>query len=148
MTSFTKGMILCAAHVGLVASLGAKLLIDRATLPNIWVKTFPVDPDLPVRGRYVSLRISTAPRGFDPATVYSTAALSVEDGKLVSRPDDTSNVQVNVSDGSISEPLAFFIPEKGPDPSRVEAGQELWVEVTVPKRGPPRPVRVEARPSR
>ena len=40
------------------------------------------------------------------------------------------------------EPMAFFIPEHVPDPSRRPPGEELWVEVTVPKKGPLRPIRL------
>jgi hypothetical protein len=39
-------------------------------------------------------------------------------------------------------PVAFFIPEHVLDPSRRPAGEELWVEVTVPGKGPPRPIRL------
>jgi hypothetical protein len=42
----------------------------------------------------------------------------------------------------LQEPVAYFIPEHVPDPSRRAAGEELWVEVTVPKKGPPRPIRL------
>jgi hypothetical protein len=38
--------------------------------------------------------------------------------------------------------VAFFIPEHIPDPSRRTQGEELWVEVTIPKTGPPRPIRL------
>jgi hypothetical protein len=40
------------------------------------------------------------------------------------------------------EPVAFFLPEHAVDPSVRRAGEELWVEVTVPKRGPPRPIQL------
>jgi hypothetical protein len=40
------------------------------------------------------------------------------------------------------EPLVYFIPEHAPDPSRRAADEELWVEVTLPKKGPLRPIRL------
>jgi hypothetical protein len=40
------------------------------------------------------------------------------------------------------EPVAFFITEHIPDPSGRHEGEELWVEVTIPKKGPPRPIRL------
>jgi hypothetical protein len=40
------------------------------------------------------------------------------------------------------EPIAFFIPEHVPDPSIRARDEEFWVEVTVPKKGPPRPIRL------
>lgn len=42
----------------------------------------------------------------------------------------------------LAEPVAFFIPEHILDPSRRPEGQELWIEVTIPKKGPPRPIRL------
>jgi hypothetical protein len=42
----------------------------------------------------------------------------------------------------LSEPLAFFLPEHAPDPSRRPPGEELWAEVTLPERGAPRPIRL------
>jgi len=96
-------LIVAAIHVALVGSLGAKLLVDRAVRPRVWARTHPVDPNMPVRGRYVRLRLD-AP--FEGATVV------------------------------------YFIPEHVADPSRRAAGEELWVEVTVPRRGAPRPIRL------
>jgi len=43
---------------------------------------------------------------------------------------------------ALSEPVAYFLPEHAVDPSRRPQGEELWVEVTVPKKGPPRPIRL------
>ena len=40
----------------------------------------------------------------------------------------------------LDRPIAFFIPEHIADPSRRPSGESLWVEVTIPKKGPPRPI--------
>jgi hypothetical protein len=45
----------------------------------------------------------------------------------------------------LDKPVAFFIPEHVPDPSRRPPGEQLWVEVTIPKKGPPRPIRLGVR---
>jgi hypothetical protein len=142
VTALQKGLILAGAHVALVFSLGAKLVLDRASLPRVWVKTAPFDPNLPIRGRYVRLRLMTEVRGFSEGTVYAPAELSAEDGKLVAKPAENSNVHVIFGNPSISEPVAYFIPEHASDPSLRPPGEELWVEVTVPRRGPPRPLRL------
>jgi hypothetical protein len=42
----------------------------------------------------------------------------------------------------LDQPLAYFIPEHVPDPSIRDPGEELWVEVTLPRRGAPRPIRL------
>jgi len=43
---------------------------------------------------------------------------------------------------TLDQLLAFFIPEHVPDPSVRAPGEELWAEVTRPRRGPPRPIRL------
>jgi hypothetical protein len=147
MTTMTKGAILGAVQIAMVLSLGGKLLVDRSTLPHVWVKVVPFDPDLPIRGRYVSLRLTAEARGFPAGFVYGTAKLLVEDGKLVARPtEDNGGTMVTVTGdpplATLSEPIAYFIPEHVDDPSRRPAGEELWVDVTVPPKGPPRPIRL------
>jgi hypothetical protein len=107
-----KGLLLCAIHVVFLAVVGGKFLVDRATLPHVWVRALPYDPNLPIRGRYVSLRL-VAPPGYPPQ-----------------------------SDSAFTEPVAFFIPEHAADPSRRPADEELWAEVTVPRKGPARPIRL------
>ncbi len=41
-----------------------------------------------------------------------------------------SEVLTNSDRARLSEPVAFFIPEHAPDPSRRDPGEELWGEVT------------------
>ncbi len=53
----TKAVVVALIQVLIVCSLGAKLLYDRRTRPQAWFKTEPYDPNLPIRGRYVSLQI-------------------------------------------------------------------------------------------
>ncbi len=145
MNMLTKGLVLGGVQLALVLSLGGKLLIDRATLPKVWVKTAPYDPNLPVRGRYVSLRVMAEARGFEAGAIYSTVRLSVDGDKLIAQPSgNNSDVMATISGNTanLAEPVAYFIPEKIPDPSRRPADEELWVEVTVPRKGPPRPIRL------
>ena len=160
MKPWLKGVVLACVHVGIVASLGAKLLYDRATRPRVWALAAPYDPDLPIRGRYVSLQIVVQPQGLKPPepgtdrTLPQPATLKVENEILIaeaSSPIDehsTTEAQVRfIERGNqrlavLDEPAAFFIAEHIPDPSLRPADEELWVEVTVPKHGPPRPIRL------
>jgi hypothetical protein len=107
MRPAVKGFLLAGVHLALVAALGGKLLLDRALRPRLWLKTAPVDPDLPIRGRYVRLQVTLPPGAKDSERI-----------------------------------LAYFIPEHVPDPSLRPPGEELWVEVTLPRQGPPRPIRL------
>ena len=164
MTPFRKGLLLAVLHLLIVSSLGAKLLMDRAVRPRVWVRTAPYDPDLPIRGRYVSLAIEVeAPKPPPPkakegepewltrivSNASKSARLEVRDGKLHAVPDEAGSVRYVVrwrdqawTPAVLADPIPFFIPEHIPDPSVRPQGEELWVEVTVPKKGPPRPIRL------
>jgi hypothetical protein len=142
MTTLTKGLILCGLQTAMVLSIGGKLLLDRATLPRIWVPVRPYDPDMPIRGRYVSLTVDAEAHGFRPGTVYDQAKYSVEEGKLVARPAEIDGTGTMVANGVAPVRIAYFIPEHVPDPSHRAPDEQLWAEVTVPHKGPPRPVRL------
>ena len=141
-----KGLIVAVIHILMVASLGGKLLVDRATRPRVWARTVPFDPDLPIRGRYVRLRIEgNAPD--IPAGSSVPVKLDIRDQALIMLPtEDDKGLSATLADPSrpavLDQPLAYFIPEHIPDPSVRLQGEELWVEVTLPRRGPPRPIRL------
>jgi len=139
--------------VALVVGVGARLLVDRATKPRVWTRTAPYDPDLPIRGRYVRLRLEAVPApGFDAPLAYDrNVTLSARNGQLVATPADSgvNLARIAARDGErialLAIPVAYFIPEHVPDPSIREAGEELWVEVTIAGDGPPRPIRLGVR---
>ena len=147
-----KGLAVALAHVLIVASLGGKLLFDRATRPRVWARTAPVDPNLPIRGRYVRLGVEAVlegERSVSPTSMSVPVALSESEGRLVARPaPDSSGLRARAIERGgervavLQQPLAYFIPEHAPDPSLRRPGEELWVEVTLPRRGPPRPIRL------
>ena len=152
MTNLQKGLILAGAQLALVASLAAKYAMDRARLPRVWVQTAAYDPSLPIRGRYVRFRLLVSTDG-SPENIgreMPDVTLNVRDGHLVANPADHStglhvsrwriNEEREVT--ALMEPLAFFLPEHAVDPSLRRLGEELWVEVTVPKTGPPRPIQL------
>jgi hypothetical protein len=151
MTPRQAGIALAVAHAALVGTLGAKLLADRARLPQGWARTAPFDPDLPIRGRYVRLRLevplAAAPESVEPWRL-PTARLEVVEGRVVAVLDDSATTRVQLDSlggparASLAEPVAYFIPEHVPDPSVRPSGEELWAEVTVPRHGPPRPIRL------
>jgi hypothetical protein len=150
MTHVRRGITVAVLHVAIVSSLGAKLLIDRTSRPRVWARVAPYDPDLPIRGRYVRLQIEGVPEGVTLTSGGTQVSLDARDGRLVFVPRrsgdrqfaQTRTVRGNGSINVLYEPVAFFIPEHVPDPSIRGAGEELWAEVTVPRRGPPRPIRL------
>ena len=114
MTLTRKGLILAVFQCLLALSLSGKLLYDRATCPRIWVKTAQWDPNLPIRGRYLALRL-VAENG---APWYGET-----NGQMV----------------------LFFVPEHTLPFETASVGRdapELWAEVTIPRKGPPRPIRL------
>ena len=163
MRSWQKAVLIALIHVAIVTSLGAKLLYDRATRPRVWVRTQNYDPNLPIRGRYVALRPlfdDPAPPAKlpDPIKTRPTFAgygmnlgtISVVDGKPVvtlSKSAEGLNL-IHVQDASGTwfittwDPVLYFIPDTAPNPAALRRGEELWVEVTIPKKGPPRPIQL------
>ncbi len=162
MSPSRKGIILGILQLVLVASLGAKYAIDRARFPRVWAQTVAYDPDSPIRGRYLSVRVRVdvgrvygsvePPKGnavnfwSDQRDVY----LHAEGGRLVADPAPVLTglrvtrwrTRTGELAAALSEPVDFFLPEHAIDPSRRQPGEELWVEVTVPAKGPPRSIRL------
>lgn len=155
MKTLFKGVLLAVLQLAIVLSLAGKMLYDRATRPRVWVKTAPVDPDLPLRGRYVSLSLEVQGQNLFTSVEEANrwrvveVELRVENDQLIaSRSGRGTGIRVrpalppSTAPAVLFEPVAYFIPEHIPDPSRRAQGEELWVEVTVPKKGPPRPIRL------
>jgi hypothetical protein len=155
-----KGLLLAALQLLIVLSLGAKLLYDRATRPRVWAQADNFDPDLPMRGRYLALRPRVIPEGFSykPPSQPNVGDwwsnqywgyLSVRNHQLVASTEGSGSgmwihVQKNPS-GELTalagEPVLVFIPETFQMPT-THPGDQLWVELTLPAKGPPRPIRL------
>lgn len=160
MSPLLRGVVLAAVQVALVGAVGAKLLYDRATLPRAWVETAGVDPDLPIRGRYVSLNLllSAAPESAAITEDMACGRVELRDGRPVALLEQETRVlgvmsaagpqcfarRADAGDGKwlLWQPVAFFLPEHAPDPTRDVRPGELWIEVTLPPHGAPRPIRL------
>jgi len=86
-------------------------------------------------------------------TLWFQTRLGVKDNKLIAIrvPDSESSAatqSVSAAPGSkcdqmrLSVPVDFYISEHAKDPTWLKQGQELWIEVTVPPKGPPRPLQL------
>ncbi len=155
MTPLMKGLVLGAAQILLVGSVGAKFLYDRAQYPRLWVQTAPYDPVMPIRGRYVNIALlvdaerGESPVASDKAPNMYLARLEARDGRLIAVQDDENGKHWVSSRRcgerqcwQVSQALAYFIPEHAADPSRTPGGTMLWAEVTLPPTGAPRPLRL------
>ncbi len=148
MTTLQKGLLAGAVQVTLLCGIAGKFAYERQAYPRAWMKTAPIDPNLPFRGRYVSLRALAGRGNPEPGANYSRVRLYVENGRVLAAKTEGRGENASALPGldiQSLEPLAFFIPEHAEDPSRLKPGEELWVEVTVPPTGPPRPIRLEKR---
>jgi hypothetical protein len=151
MKALASGLAVAAVQVLLIGSVGGKFLVDRARYPRVWAATAPFDPNMPIRGRYARLS-AVVQVDFGTASRLNGAMdrvhLAVRDNELVAVPDALGHMWIRQGSCGerrcwmLTEPLAYFIPEHASDPSRLPAGEELWVEVSIPPTGPPRPVRL------
>jgi hypothetical protein len=159
MSGTRKGLIVGAIQIALVLSLGAKLLSDRITRPRGWALAQVYDPDMPIRGRYLAERLQLSAQGFtyrapekylgEWETNRQWAYLEVRDGQVVANAQGSgAGTWVYLHKNADSTVVAYteeivlvFISDTANIPA-LKTGQELWVEVTLPAKGPPRPIRI------
>lgn len=172
-------LVLLVVQLGIVSTIAGKYLYQRWSCPRVWTRATMYDPQLPMRGRYLSLQLmvdgckSTLPSakeavmprnvdGVQTGKTYSIHAdqavrfpanLKVEGGKLLAiripegngRPDELT-VEGRPGDSCenlrLDEPVDFYIAQSAAAPGPLKVGQALWIEVTVPSKGPPRPIQL------
>lgn len=159
----TRGIVLIVIQLLLVSSIAGKYLYERVTRPRVWARAAQYDPNLPIRGRYLALspevdacglpRNKQSERPKDSMTwfwrvraVAHHGNLAVEDAGSVLPRTQTQTILLNSNLPCDRAPLGpgmlFFIPDTAQSPFPLKKGQELWVEVTVPPAGPPRPIQL------
>lgn len=139
-----RGLMLGAAQILLVLTMVGKYAWERAQYPRVWAAVVPVDPRLPVRGRYLSLRLLVTNAGTDQTQGFLRCRLAVQNGRLVAHPDTAGPTTISYFRNRwvIDKPVAFFIAEHASDPTREFTGQQLFALVTVPPRSDPRPIQL------
>jgi hypothetical protein len=170
MSRTQRAVVLLAVQAALVLSIAGKYLYERKVCPRIWVKTAQYDPNLALRGRYLSLQLAVdacaLPRDekyhYPGYAVFNQASPGywrwhvrtvVEDGKLVpklasetDRPEVTEELTLRgdaLCDRAVlSDSVDYFIADTAKSPFPLAKGAQLWVEVTVPPMGPPRPIQL------
>jgi len=170
---------LLVIQLAIVSSIAAKYLYERWTCPRVWTRTEVYDPELLMRGRYLSVQLmvdgceSTLPSAMhdsmprnregapmrqtfsidSPQAISFRANLKVEDNKLkaIQIPNSGSALAGQMVTGApgtscedlrLETPVDFYIAEHAANPTPAARSQELWVEVTVPPKGPPRPIQL------
>jgi hypothetical protein len=141
MTRLKKGLLLALMHIAMVFTVAGKYYVDRTSLPRVWTQAVPFDRSLTIRGRYVRLQLAVEERGLTGGMAF----LAAENGKLVAIPAGAPSSQyVTQHNGRwvLAEPVSFFIPGHAAVLSPNGQGEELWAEVSVPRTGAPRPIRL------
>jgi hypothetical protein len=168
MTQRSRGVVLLVVQLGLVLSIAAKYVYERKVCPRVWVRTAQFDPDLPFRGRYLALRLAVDACGLphDEAASLARPGLSAiyknewrwtvkpeaREGKLIAvlagdddRPESTqllTQMGERCDLATLIEWADYFIGDRAKSPFPLKSNEELWVEVTVPPSGPPRPIQL------
>lgn len=161
-----------------VSSIAGKYLYQRWRCPRVWTRAAAFDPQMPMRGHYLSLRLnvdgcqSTLPSAKDatfprdvngairpgpfvmrPQSVYFRANLKVQNNQLMAvriegQEDQAAGQWVSAVPSAqcdqmrLESPVDFYIAEQAASPLPLHSGQELWIELTVPPKGPPRPIQL------
>jgi hypothetical protein len=167
----SAALTLLAIQLVLVLSVAGKYWCERRNCPRVWVKTAQYDPNTPLRGRYLGLQLivdaCNLPRDaahFTPGYQYGSGrhklgywtwdvSLRAQNGRLAPQlrghrkaPGEIQWLALVENQPCNFVPLAseaeYFIPDTAKVPFPLKHGQELWVEVTVPPSGPPRPIQL------
>jgi len=129
--------------------LKLQLIVDgcQSTLPSARLATFPRDVNGAVKPGPFTLRQQSS------QPVYFNANLKVRNNQLFAvrvegQENDAGAEEVVAQPGApcdqmqLQSPTDFYIAEHAQSPLPLKPGQELWVEVTVPPTGPPRPTQL------
>lgn len=161
-------IILLAVQLTIISIVPAWFFCQRWTCPRVWTRTRMWDPYIQMRGNYldVHLTVNACGNAFPPEDVFKgvptatveipgsfPAELIVKENRLFATrvPDigvDSSRVTVlaplrwSCDALPLQDAVSFYIPEHKQGWDLTEPGLELWVEVTVPPKGPPRPIQL------
>jgi hypothetical protein len=116
----------------------------QSTLPSAKAAQFPRD---------FSGAVKPGPYMMRPMPVNFRADLKVENDRLIAvqvQGDEsgTAGEQVSAMPGAACDqmrlmtPVNYYISDTAKSPLPLKPGQELWIEVTVPPKGPPRPLQM------
>ena len=164
MKAIRAGLILVLVQVVLVLSVAGKYLYERETRPRVWTRATQFDPSLPLRGRYLRLQLMVNACGLPRDAEHTIpgysghpfwrwqVSLTAANGKLAPRLEKSWSPRVGgtltlfadkpCDQATLSNEVMLFIPDRPQVPFPLPPGQELWVEVTLPPSGPPRPIQM------
>jgi hypothetical protein len=170
MSRTQRAITLLVVQAVLVLSIAGKYLYERKTCPRVWVRSAQYDPNLVLRGRYLSLQLMVDACALPRDEAHHVGAIVgsnppdlgywqwnvrpiAQNGKLVPVPA-SYNESPEMTDtltlwgrrpcdrATLDKQLDYYIPDTAQTPFPLKPGEELWVEVTVPPLGPPRPIQL------
>jgi uncharacterized membrane-anchored protein len=114
-------IVLLVIQLGLVSSIASKYVYQRATCPRGWTRTAIYDPELVMRGRYLSMTLMVNGCGHmppdDPAILLPKRfAQGTADEEIVPYPIDF-NAKLGVSNDKLT---ATWIPGENTDGTVVQ----------------------------
>jgi len=168
MTQRSRGVVLMMVQLVLVLSIAAKYVYERKVCPRVWVRTAQFDPNLVFRGRYLALRLAVdacelphneaASLGGPRVGLVHTTGWrwrvkpEAKEGKLIAvlaeddvKPELTQELTQlgeRCDRAVLQDQADYFIADRAKSPFPLKPNEELWVEVTVPPSGPPRPIQL------
>jgi hypothetical protein len=164
MTQRSRGVVLLVVQLVLVLSIAGKYVYERKTCPRVWARTAQADPSLPLRGRYLYLSpvVDACALPHDAANLLGPGSVGAwrwrvkpeaKEGRLAAvqvrdnvRPDLTQELSQwgnrPCDRAVLSQAVDYFIADRAKSPFPLKRNEELWVEVTVPPSGPPRPIQL------
>jgi hypothetical protein len=165
MKAMRAGLILVLVQVLIVLSVAGKYLYERETRPRVWTRATQFDPSLPLRGRYLALQLMVNACGLPRDAEHTipgyagghpfwrwNVSLTAVNGKLAPRLEKSWSPRAGgaltlfadkpCDQATLSDAVLLFIPDRARVPFPLPPGQELWVEVTLPPSGPPRPIQM------
>jgi hypothetical protein len=133
-----RGVLLAVAQTLLVFVIVAKYAWDRERLPEAWAPAAVVDPYLPLRGRYLLLRLNVDFEGPPDSQGSIHCRLYSNKGRLAAVPDTGGDATVSRFRGTwvLDRTTPFFISEHADQLVTLP----LWAKVTVVRDGSPRPI--------
>jgi uncharacterized membrane-anchored protein len=172
-------LALLVIQLAVVGSVAAKYLYQRHSCPRVWTRTTADDPELVMRGRYMSLQLTVDgcqstlpsarqaqfPRDVNGAAVQGRYAVQGENNVQFPAELKVANnrlLAIGIRDGEkrgaermvmaspgapcdqmlLADRVNFYLSEHAQSPLPMASGAELWIEVTVPPQGPPRPTQL------
>jgi hypothetical protein len=153
-----SAVVIGLLHAAIVLAIGVQAAVDRQHLPRAWVLARPDTAASAAHGRYLRLHVVPAlDAGLAPKldTVNgrtfvrpAPVALEARNGRLHAHVAAASRVHLGYpgarqeGEAVLRPALELYVPPAAGSAPELSRQPEVWVEVSVPRQGPPRPLRL------